>query len=84
MVLIEGMGFRISSFSVNADAGASLPARAVARRIEAARTADAIVAHINQPHRASGAGRARGIAGLTAAGTRFVTLTGALTTLTGC
>lgn len=82
--LIEAMGFRIGGFSVNADAGASLPAATVARNIEAARTADVIIAHINQPHRASGAGVAQGIAGLHASGTRFVTLAGALTRITGC
>jgi hypothetical protein len=78
------MGFRIGVFSANADAGASLSVPTVARTIQAARTADVIVAHINQPHRASSAGVARGIAGLYAAGTRVVTLTSTLTTITDC
>lgn len=82
--LIEAMGYRIGGFSVNADQGASLPAPTVARHIAAARSGDVIIAHINQPHRPSGAGVARGIASLHDAGIRFVTLAGAQTTIIGC
>jgi len=64
----------IAGYSLNADAGASLPAASVSRRIQAARTGDVIVAHINQPHRPSGAGVAGGIAALKQAGVVFMML----------
>jgi len=71
---IENMDFKIAGYSLNADAGASLPAEAVAARIAAARDGDVIVGHINQPGRPSGAGIAAGLAALHAAGTRFTRL----------
>ncbi len=71
---IQAMGFLIAGYSLNADAGASLPAASVARRIAAARSGDVIVAHINQPHRPSGAGVAAGVAALKQAGAIFVGL----------
>jgi peptidoglycan/xylan/chitin deacetylase (PgdA/CDA1 family) len=74
ITLIESMGLRVAAFSRNADAGASLPPATVARRIAAAVSGDVIIAHVNQPHRPSGAGVAAGVAALHAAGTRFVTL----------
>jgi peptidoglycan/xylan/chitin deacetylase (PgdA/CDA1 family) len=76
--LIGQMGFQVAGFSVNADAGASLPAPTVTRHIDAATAWDVIIAHINQPHRPSGAGVAAAIATLDS--TRFVTLAGAQTT----
>lgn len=71
---IPSLGFRIAGYSLNADAGASLPASRVAARIAAARHGDVIVGHINQPHRPSGAGIAAGLLALQAAGTRFAHL----------
>ena len=72
--LISGMGYRVAGFSLNADFGASLPADRVAARIGAAKDGDVIIAHINQPHRASGAGVAAGILTLQARGFAFVRL----------
>ena len=71
---IEAMGFRIAGYSLNSDEGASLPAASVARRIAAARDGEVIEGHINQPHRASGAGIVAGLVGLKFAGARFVRL----------
>ena len=59
-------GFGIAGYSLNADAGASLPAHSVAHRIAGAISGDVIVAHINQPTRPSGAGVAAGILGIAA------------------
>lgn len=61
---IEAMGYKIAGYSLNGDRGASLPAATVARRIAAAKDGDVIIAHINQPKRASGAGVAEGILAL--------------------
>jgi len=71
---IQAMGCLIAGYSLNADAGASLPAASVARRIAAARSGDVIVAHVNQPHRPSGQGVAEGVAELKHAGAVFVGL----------
>ena len=74
VTLLRQMGLGIAGFSLNADMGASLPARSVARRIAAAGDGEVIVAHINQPHRSSGAGVAEGIVALKARGARFLRL----------
>jgi peptidoglycan/xylan/chitin deacetylase (PgdA/CDA1 family) len=71
---ITADGSAIAAYSLNADEGASLPAASVARRIAAARSGDVIVAHINQPHRPSGAGVAAGIAELRQSGAVFTGL----------
>ncbi len=71
---IGRLGFGIGGFSLNADMGASLPARSVAARIGQARDRDVIIGHINQPLRPSGAGIAAGVAALKAQGMRFVRL----------
>lgn len=72
--LIEAAGYLVAGFSLNADQGASLPARTVARRIAAARDGDVIIAHINQPSRSAGAGVVEGILALREKGYRFVRL----------
>lgn len=71
---IEGMGFRIAGYSLNGDLGASLPAAAVADRIAAAKDGDVIVAHVNQPRRASGPGVVEGMSRLRARGFQFTGL----------
>lgn len=81
--VIETIGFAVAGFSRNADAGASLPAEYVRRRMEAAVSGDVIIAHMNQPHRPSGAGVAAGIEALHEAGTAFVKLTDEPTVLSG-
>jgi peptidoglycan/xylan/chitin deacetylase (PgdA/CDA1 family) len=71
---IRRMGFGIAGYSLNADQGASLPARAVAARIAAAVSGAVIVAHINQPRRSSGLGVAAGVEALRRRGARFLRL----------
>ena len=61
---IRQLGFAIAAYSLNGDEGASLPAAAVAARVASARDGDIIIGHINQPHRASGAGWAVAIGAL--------------------
>ena len=71
---IEGMGFSIAGYSLNADMGASLPAEAVAFRMRQAKDGDVIIAHTNQPHRPSGAGVITGVRALLDQDVRFVRL----------
>ena len=54
--------------------GASLLGPLVARRIAAAKSGDVIIAHVNQPGRAAGAGLVEGLQALKAAGVTFVRL----------
>ena len=72
--VIQQLGFGIAGYSLNADAGASLPAHSVAHRIAAAISGDVIVAHINQPTRPSGAGVVAGILELQRRSASFVRL----------
>lgn len=74
MAEIEGEGYSVAGYSLNADMGAALPEKAVARRIAAARPGDVVIAHINQPTRSAGAGVVDGVRALEAAGWRFVRL----------
>lgn len=71
---IHRLGYRVAGFSLNGDAGASLPAATVARRISAAKDGDVVIAHINQPRRSAGQGVVEGILALKARGYRFVRL----------
>jgi peptidoglycan/xylan/chitin deacetylase (PgdA/CDA1 family) len=71
---IQKLGFGIGGYSLSADAGASLPAHSVARRMAGAANGDIIVAHINQPARPSGEGVVAGIKALQRRGTNFVRL----------
>lgn len=76
--LVHAMGYEIGGFSLNADMGASLPAKTVARRISSAKNGDVIIAHMNQPKRASGQGVADGILELEKKGFSFVKLSDAV------
>lgn len=71
---IKADGYAIAGYSLNADMGASLMGPLVARRVEAAKSGDVIIAHVNQPGRASGEGLAQGVRALKTAGVRFVRL----------
>jgi peptidoglycan/xylan/chitin deacetylase (PgdA/CDA1 family) len=71
---IEGMGFSIAGYSLNADMGASLPANRVAFRIRQAKDGDVIIAHANQPHRPSGTGVIAGVRALLDEDVRFIRL----------
>ena len=72
--LIQSLGFSIAGFSLNADEGASLPASTVTERMKRARHGDVIIAHMNQPHRPSGAGVIAGIRTLLDERVRFTKL----------
>lgn len=71
---IEAMGLRIAGFSVNADGGATLPARAVAARLNAVKAGDIVIAHMNKPAGATAEGFAQALPGMRQRGLRFVKL----------
>ncbi|OCP10243.1 MULTISPECIES: polysaccharide deacetylase family protein [unclassified Ensifer] len=74
MSQIRAKGYRIAGYSVNGDGGSLLGAAVAEKRIRNARDGDVIIAHINQPTHAAGAGVARGILDLKAKGYNFVRL----------
>jgi peptidoglycan/xylan/chitin deacetylase (PgdA/CDA1 family) len=74
MLAIRDLGFGIAGYSLNADVGASLPARNVAARIVNATNGEVIVAHISQPDRPSGQGVVAGIRELQRRGASFLRL----------
>ena len=74
MSAVRGLGEAVAGYSIRADDGASLPAAAVARRIEGAKDGDVIIAHANKPDHSSGAGVVTGMLALKARGYVFVKL----------
>lgn len=71
---IERMGYRIAGFSVNADAGATLPRAAIEARLQRVRDGDVIIAHMNKPDSDTAEALAAGLAGLKRQGFVFVRL----------
>jgi peptidoglycan/xylan/chitin deacetylase (PgdA/CDA1 family) len=71
---IQSMGYRIAGFSVNADAGATLPRAAIVARLEQVRSGDIIIAHMNKPASDTAEGLSEGVQWLLARGFRFVKL----------
>jgi peptidoglycan/xylan/chitin deacetylase (PgdA/CDA1 family) len=71
---IAALGYRVAGFSLNADAGATLPRGEVAARVRAARDGDIILAHVNKPESEAGEGLIDGLAALCGRGYRFVQL----------
>ena len=72
--LIEQAGFSIGGFSLNGDFGASASAAVTEKNIAAAKDGDVIIAHMNQPRRASGPGVVAGVLDLQKTGFSFVRL----------
>jgi len=70
--VIETMGYRIAGFSVNADAGATLPRAAIVARLDQVKSGDIIIAHMNKPTSETAEGLSEGLRHLLARGFRFV------------
>ncbi|MET3897247.1 peptidoglycan/xylan/chitin deacetylase (PgdA/CDA1 family) [Devosia sp. UYZn731] len=71
---IHHLGYQVAGFSLNADLGASVSTKIATQRLEGAKDGDVVIAHINQPKRASGAGIAAGLLDLKQRGYDFVRL----------
>ena len=74
LAFIPTLGCAVAGYSLNADAGASLPAASVAARVAGAKPGDVMVAHGNQPRRPAGAGLVAGLLALRRQGVPFVWL----------
>ena len=71
---VLALGYRIAGFSVNADAGASYPASAVASRLRKVQPGDVVLAHMNHPTSGTAEGFARALPELLQRGMVFVKL----------
>ena len=74
MRTIQAMGYRIAGFSLNADAGATLPQAAIVSRLRAVQPGDVVIAHLNKPRGATAEALAAVLPEVQARGYRFVTL----------
>jgi peptidoglycan/xylan/chitin deacetylase (PgdA/CDA1 family) len=77
MHAIEGMGYAIAGFSVNADAGATLSQSAITTRLRSVKNGDVVIAHMNKPAGSTYEGFAVALPELLARGFRFVKLSDA-------
>jgi hypothetical protein len=77
MQAIEAMGYAIAGFSVNADAGATLPQASIVARLRGVKNGDVIIAHMNKPAGATYEGFAIALPELLARGFRFIKLSDA-------
>lgn len=71
---IERLGYRVTGFSLNADAGATLSQVAIERRLQQAQNGDVIIAHMNKPASGTARGLAVGLTELRRQGFVFVRL----------
>jgi len=72
--VIKAMGYQIAGFSVNADSGATLHRSAIIARLQAVKSGDIIIAHMNKPASDTAEGLSAGLDRLIARGFRFVKL----------
>lgn len=72
---IPALGHQVAGFSVNADAGATLPQAAIVARLKAVQPGDVVIAHLNKPAGRTAEAFAEALPALQARGLRFVTLT---------
>lgn len=77
------LGQTVTGCTVAADAGATLPAPAVARNLLAARNGDILLLHMNKPNAGSGAGLRAALPELLRRGVRFVRLSDAVPDVAG-
>jgi peptidoglycan/xylan/chitin deacetylase (PgdA/CDA1 family) len=71
---IKEMGFEIAGFSVNADAGATLPQKQIEQRLAKVKSGDVIIAHMNKPQGFSAEALSVGLLQLLRQGFVFVRL----------
>lgn len=72
--IARALGEPVIGFAVNGDAGATLPAGAVAANLLSARPGDIVISHMNQPGRGTSAGYAAALPRMLDRGVRFTTL----------
>ncbi|MFE3290282.1 polysaccharide deacetylase family protein [Rhodococcus sp. NPDC059234] len=75
--IVRDLGEEVVGFTVNGDAGATLPTAKVQGALTAASPGSIVIMHMNRPKGDTAAGLAAALPALRRAGTEFVTLTGA-------
>lgn len=73
--ILKDLGYTAVAFSVNADEGATLAARAVYEKMMKATSGDIIIAHMNRPDNGTAAGIMEALPALVGAGYSFLKLT---------
>lgn len=76
--LAARLGVSVIAFTINGDAGATAPKRAVAANFGKAKDGSIVLAHFNRPEHATAEGLAKALPRLLDAGSIFATLTAAL------
>ncbi len=71
---IDGLGYKVAGFSVNADAGATLSKPAIEERLKHVKDGDVIIAHMNKPDSESAEGLSVALLHLLKQGFVFVRL----------
>jgi peptidoglycan/xylan/chitin deacetylase (PgdA/CDA1 family) len=74
LLLIAGLKHQVAGFSLNADAGATLPAAAVARALQRLQPGEVVIAHMNKPAGGTAEGFAAALPLLLQRGFKFVKL----------
>lgn len=74
LMVIADLGLSAAGYTFSADAGASLPAVVVARRMAAAKNGDIILCHLNRPESGTYHGLAEAVPAMLKNGVKFVLL----------
>lgn len=74
--IVRDLGEQVVGFTVNGDAGATLPAAKVQHAVMSAASGSIIIMHMNRPRGGTAKGFAAAVPQLRAAGVEFVTLSG--------
>ncbi|WP_368680353.1 polysaccharide deacetylase family protein (plasmid) [Rhodococcus opacus] len=75
--IVRDLGEQVVGFTVNGDAGATLPAARVQAAVTSAAPGSVVIMHVNRPAGATAEGLAAAVPQLRSAGVEFVTLSGA-------
>lgn len=78
VAIAERLGVRIIAFDINADAGASAPAKTVAANLRSAKKRSIVLGHFNRPEGQTAEGLASALPRMLDSGNEFVTLSDSL------
>jgi len=74
LLVIQDLGFSVAGFSISADQGGTMPAKAVGQRLLSAKDGDILLLHVNRPESGTFEGLQEALLQMTEAGIKFVGL----------